>query len=79
MLRAPDIGKLCRSITGGQDIGDILLLSHVAYYSMPALPRGYLLDRNFPGCCALADVPPDKPARKLNALDGGVGVLARGI
>ena len=79
MLRAPNIGKLRRSITGGQDVGDILLLSHVAYYSMPALPRGYLLDRNFTGCRTLADVPTDKPSRKFNALDGGVGILARGV
>ena len=37
MLRAPDIGQLRGGIAGGQDVGNLLLFSHVAI--IPCLPR----------------------------------------
>ena len=44
---------------------------------MPAPPRGEGLERNLTVFCSLADVPADKTTRKLDAVDGGVGVCSR--
>lgn len=43
---------------------------------MSAPPRGEGLERNLTVFCSLADVPAHKPTRKLDAVDGGVGVCA---
>ena len=43
---------------------------------MPAPPRGEGLERNLTVFCSLADVPAHKATRKLDAVDGGVGVCA---